>query len=336
MVPRTSHVLATVLVAAVAAVTGAPGSASADDTPRPVFHLVDPRINESSGLALAGGRLVTTNDSGSGPVLYVLDQWSGRTISTTTYDADVVDVEALAPAGGTAVWVGDIGDNLGRRDRIEVYRVPVVRGTRAVHALRYSLAYPDGPRDAETLLVSPRTGRLYVVSKALLGGTVYAAPRRLRTNRVNRLTPVGRVPGFLTDGTFLPDGRHVLLRGYSSAAVFTFPGLERVASVPLPAQPQGEAVALAPDGTAWITSEGVGSAVYRIEVPDPTGGTAPEASATPTRTPRPPAEAGAASDPGSFGTSRVWNVGVVTGALGLLAALGGLVLVRLRRRTGSG
>ena len=58
-------------------------------------------------------------------------------------------------------------------------RVPVGRGDTDVDAPSYELVFPEGPRDAESLLADPATGRLYVVSKGVFGGAVYAAPGRL-------------------------------------------------------------------------------------------------------------------------------------------------------------
>ena len=64
------------------------------------------------------------NDSGAGPLLYAVDPATGETTGVTAYTSDdVVDVEALAPAGRGDVWVGDIGDNFGRRPSVSVYRV---------------------------------------------------------------------------------------------------------------------------------------------------------------------------------------------------------------------
>jgi hypothetical protein len=97
---------------------------------RVVFSFVDPAITESSGLVDLGSIMVTTNDSGGDPLVFVIDPRSGRTVGRTTFTDAVTDVEALAPAGGHAVWVGDIGDNDEQRASVQVYRVPVARGDR--------------------------------------------------------------------------------------------------------------------------------------------------------------------------------------------------------------
>ena len=238
------------------------------DHARTLFHFQDPRITESSGLVdLGDGLMATINDSGDGPYVYVVDR-SGRTVGFTDYGGDAVDVESMAPIDAGHVWVGDTGGNTRPRSSVQVYRVPVGRGRRTVHVRRYDLAYPDGDHDAETLLADPRTGRLYVVTKALLGGVVYAAPRHLRADRTNRLHPVAQVPGLLTDGAFLADGRHVLLRGYTSADVYTFPRIARVGpTFAVPPHRQGEGVSVGPHGRIRLSSEGEHTPVLQIDLP---------------------------------------------------------------------
>lgn len=238
------------------------------DHARTLFRFQDSRITESSGLVdLGHGLMATINDSGDGPYVYVVDQ-RGRTVGFTDYGGDAVDVESMAPIDAGHVWVGDTGGNNTPRSSVQVYRVPVGRGQRTVHVRGYELAYPDGDHDAETLLADPRTGRLYVVTKALFGGVVYAAPRHLAAGRANRLRPLVKVPGFLTDGTFLPDGREVLLRGYADAAIYTFPGFAPVGpSFALPRQRQGEGVSVGPHGRVRLSSEGEHAPVLQIQLP---------------------------------------------------------------------
>lgn len=232
-----------------------------------VTTFVDPEIVESSGLVVTAGRVVTTNDSGDEGRVFVVDPASGRTVGVTRWAEDPTDVEALAPAGPGHVWVGDIGDNLGRRDTIQVTRVPVSDSDQEVDEETIDLVLPGGGRDAEALLAHPRTGRLYVVTKGALAGEVLAAPGVLDDDAPNPLRPLGRAPGMVTDGAFFPDGRHVLVRTYSRAVVLAFPSFAPVASWKLPDQPQGEGVAVGPDGGIYLSSEGVGEPLLRVQVP---------------------------------------------------------------------
>jgi hypothetical protein len=232
----------------------------------PVLRFADPAIVESSGLVARGGLLQTVNDSGDQARVFTVDR-GGRTVGVTRWDGDPVDVEALAPGPPGRVWVGDVGDNTGERDIVTVTSVPVGRGEPSGPVQTYRLSYPGGGTDAETLLAHPRTGRLYVVTKGVLGGEVLAAPRDLDADTVNRMRPVGRVLALATDGAFLPDGRHVVLRDYTRAVVYTFPALEQVADVRLPRQRQGEAIAVDDDGRLLVSSEGLHAPVHAVDLP---------------------------------------------------------------------
>jgi len=230
------------------------------------FTFADPEIVESSGLTVVDGLFVTVNDSGDSGRVFTVDPVDGYTVGVTYWDGAPSDDEALAPAGDGSVWVGDIGDNLARRASIEVLKVPVGRSDRTVEPQRHELVYPDGPHDAETLLAQPQTGQLFVVSKEVFGGTVYAAPNPL-LDGPNVLTEVGDVLGVATDGAFFPDGKHIVLRDYTRAVVYSMPDLNPVGSFDLPAQQQGEGLTVDPQANVFISSEGQRSDVLRVRVP---------------------------------------------------------------------
>lgn len=234
--------------------------------PDEVFRFEDPAIVESSGLAVVDGRFVTVNDSGDSARVFSVDPTSGHTVGVSTWSSSAVDVEAVAPGAAGTVWVGDIGDNLTARSSVVVAGPVSISGSGGKFA-QYRLRYPGGPVDAETLLRDPITGRLYVVTKEVFGGRLLAVPTSPSATSVNRLTLVGDVLGLATDGAFFPDGRHVVLRNYASATVYEFPSLAQVASFKLPRQQQGEGIAVAPDGTVYVSSEGVRAAVLRVSLP---------------------------------------------------------------------
>jgi hypothetical protein len=102
----------------------------------------------------------------------------------------------------------------------------------------------------------------------------------LSRTRTNRLQAVGRVAELATDAAVMPGGRHLLVRGYGLAGVYTLPGLRRVAGFGLPRQRQGEGVSVGPGGRIRLSSEGVRSHVLQVALP--------AAVATRLRTPAPP------------------------------------------------
>ena len=232
-----------------------------------VFSFRDSDIIESSGLVVVDGLVVTTNDSGDTGRVFAVDPTDGRTVSTTTWEDDPTDVEALAPDGRHGVWIADIGDNSESRDTIQVAEVPVDARNATLEPQVYDLAYPDGPHNAETLMTNPTTGRLYIATKETLGGTLYAVPASLSPDRVNLLEPLGDVLPIATDGAFLPDGKHFVVRNYGVAAVYAFPSLEKVDQAQLPDQPQGEGLAVDTDGSLLLSSEGLHSQVLRVDLP---------------------------------------------------------------------
>lgn len=256
---------------AVCAVVAAPfllgAAAGSPGTDEPAFRFADPDIVESSGLAVVDGLVVTTNDSGDAGRVFGVDPRTGETAGVTSWSGEPLDVEALAPGGPGHVWVADIGDNARARASVEVLRVPVGRGDVDVEPATYELVYPDGAHDAEALLAHPLTGRLFVVTKGVFAGTVYAAPARLRPDRPNRLTPVAQAPGLVTDAAFLPGGGAVVMRTYTSAFVVGFPAWSPVTSWDLPDQEQGEGVGV-DGGELLISTEGVRSEVLRVPLPD--------------------------------------------------------------------
>ncbi len=231
------------------------------------FTFQDREIVESSGLVVQDGLVLTTNDSGDSGRVFAVDPADGRTVGMTRWDDEPTDVEALAPAGRGRVWVGDIGDNSASRDSVEVALVRVGRGEITGAEETYDLVYPQGPQNAETLLAHPVTGRLYVATKNVFGGTLLAAPKTLSDDGPNRLQPVGDALAIATDGAFFPDGKHLILRNYSQATVYTFPELEQVASFRLPRQDQGEGIAVVDDDTVLVSTEGQGTDVLRVRLP---------------------------------------------------------------------
>ncbi len=228
-----------------------------------VTRFADPAIVESSGLVATGGRFVTVNDSGDSARIFVVDARTGRTVREVVWGSEAVDVEALAPAAGGAVWVADIGDNTASRTSVRLAHVALDGSA----VTSYDVRYPGGPADAETLLRHPGTDQLFVVTKSVFGGRVLAAPTELRAARVTVLRDVGDVAGLVTDGAFFPDGRHLVVRNYTRAFVYAFPTFDLVAAFDLPEQEQGEGLAVVAADTLVLSSEGVGAPLLRVRVP---------------------------------------------------------------------
>ncbi|WP_238334604.1 esterase-like activity of phytase family protein [Kribbella amoyensis] len=273
---------------ATAAVTGV----AADPTPaapKKLFTIRDQRVDESSGLAKSQkyeGIWWTVNDSGDSARVFGINA-SGKVKAVLEFKAPVKDVEAISVDRDGTIYIADIGDNRSTRDTIEVYTIPEpdeLTDQSSVKYRRYDFAYPDGAHDAETLLVEPETRRLYFVTKVSRGkGGIYAAPEESSREGTNDLTKIAEAPSGITDGTFLPDGKQVVLRTYVDIATVAWgekPNVVARAAAPLA---QGESVAVGPTGSksVLVGSEGQNSAVYQMPVPARKPAAQPSATPTP-------------------------------------------------------
>lgn len=278
---------------AVGAALCGPGVAAADQV---AFTIDDERITESSGLVLNAERTGywTVNDSGDSGVVYALDR-RGRVTGELRYRAEPRDVEAVAMAGNR-LYVADIGDNQRNRDYVTVYFFDDPRATNETVTYRaYDFAYPDGPHDAETLLVD-NAGRLYLVTKGGRGA-IYAAPGVPSRQAVNRLVKVGDAPAYVTDGVFLPEDDRIALRTYVSVLMLDAISYRVVARAAAPPQPQGESIALTRDRRGLLLgTEGRPSTTYQIVIPTELA-KVPKAASTPPSTA--PSLAPASTSPGS-------------------------------------
>jgi hypothetical protein len=264
-------------------------------------RLDDDRIDESSGLAVSTwdpARLWTHNDSGDRARMFALGPPTGGRCPTigvlNLAGIDAFDAEDLAPGPGHSLWLADIGDNIGQRARIVLDRVEepqTIAGDQSVPAQRYRLAYPDGPHNAEALLVSPRSGEIVIVTKGSSSKPlVYAAPAGLADQPapagVTRLRGLGELNApeagglfeAISGGAVSPDGRLIVLRTYLDAYVYSAPDGNVAAALlrpprrfPLPSQPQGESVAFTPDGRSiLLSSEGTGTDILSLRRDDGT------------------------------------------------------------------
>jgi hypothetical protein len=315
--------------AALAAVAITPGtSRAADHGPGKLCTIKDPRIGESSGLAASRrhpGIVYTFNDSGGLPQVYALGS-DCRTKATLTFaGARNRDWEAMA-LGPDGIYVGDIGDNLdGAWPYITVYRVaePSRLRSRTLRATAYRIKYADGPRNAESMMIDPRTGRLYIASKGF-GDALYEGPKKLRTGRFNVMHKVAGAPFYATDGAFSPDGGTFVIRGYWGAEIYRAPG-KKITDVSIPAQKQGEGITFSADGRSLLlSSEGTGQPLWQVPVP---------ASALP---PKPTAKApsGTSGNAHAGGSTSGSTMKWVT-KLALVAAGIALIAAVFARRRGS-
>ncbi|MEU6847598.1 WD40 repeat domain-containing protein [Streptomyces sp. NPDC046716] len=259
---------------------GATAPATADSSPSvgsSGFTIEDPRITESSGLAASRahpGVYWTHNDSSDGAYIFAIDGRTGKTLARVTLTGVGAprDVEAISIGPDGNIYVGDIGDNLGGKwDHVWIYKLPEPKKLvdQTVRATQYVVKYADGPRNAESMMVHPKTGRVYIIEKGEDGGGLYEGPATLDSAATNTFRRVGDIDLWATDAAFSPDGKQLAVRGYFGGISYSWNDgkPKRQGQLHVPLQPQGESVTYTPDGrTLLYGSEGKNSSVEPVEV----------------------------------------------------------------------
>ena len=256
-------------------------------------------ITESSGIAASQcqpGVLWTHNDSGDNAFAFAMDE-KGKHLGTwlvaNAKNLDWEDMATYKDASGVCyLYFGDIGNNELERPDQRVYRVkePTVTPNAAASSRKSPLPtqpadiltfkYSDKPHNAETLLVQPKTGEIYVLTKRADGpsdvfkiapsfGSTSPIPAQL----VAEISLPTIPSGLLTGGAISADGKQAVVCDYSAAYVFDLNGSanfddiwkQKPVQVDIGDRKQGEAVTFTPDGKAIIaTSEKINSPLIEV------------------------------------------------------------------------
>lgn len=242
---------------------------------RQIGVIEDGALLEISGIAVSRthrGVTWAVNDSGDGPIVYAVRE--GSTIATVTLDGVFpIDWEDLdigpGPDGSDHLFVGDVGDNLGFRPWLSIFRLrepdPSAESDIAATADELELVYPDAEgADTEAIAVDPLTGDILVVPKSRSAVGVYRARADTLDGRVS-MERIGTLDlnAEITAAAFSPSGDRLVLRGYKT--IWAWPRDTVDLSVVLATTPceitpaterQGEAITIRPDNAIVTISEG--------------------------------------------------------------------------------
>ena len=272
------------------------------EKPQVVGKIESGEITESSGIAASKCQenvFWTHNDSGDNAFIFALNQ-KGKKLGTWKVSGaknkDWEDIATFQDAknGKCLLYIGDIGNNERLKSEMTIYRVaePTISDadkdsskknpSQTENAEAIKFVYPEMRHDAETLLVHPNSGDIYILSKRLSGASgVYKLAADFSLEKTNTLKKIAdfsvpAVPnGFLTGGDISPDGKRVVVCDYFSAYEIVLPKnaksfdeiwTEKLLIVELGERNQGEAVAYSADGKSiFATSEKKNSPIIQVK-----------------------------------------------------------------------
>ncbi len=123
-------------------------------------------IKETSGLTLVNNELYTINDSGNEPILYTLNKKTGLVEKRFKMPFQNVDWEIVSSDSEGNLYIGDVGNNSGKRKDLTIYKLAEDK----VNAEAFSLKYKDQPTeplhqnhdyDLEAMIVQNKTAHLF-------------------------------------------------------------------------------------------------------------------------------------------------------------------------------
>lgn len=235
-------------------------------------------INEASGIAASRENsdvLWTHNDSGDSARVFAMNTEGTHLGIYYLSGASATDWEDMAIGPGPTegidyLYIGDIGDNSAVRSSIKIYRVPeptvdenqspVNVNLTGVESI--TLQYPDGARDAETLMIDSVTKDIYIISKREIYSRVYLATYPQSTSSTITMEYKGQLPwGWAVGGDVSTDGSLVIVRRNANASIWRrddgvnlweiFTDTECPVSIIW--EPQGEAICFDTDGCGYYT-----------------------------------------------------------------------------------
>lgn len=255
-------------------------------------------LSEISGLFISKDNLIfVQNDSGDTSRFFAIDA-KGNLVSKLYFKGDpsnkhfgVTDCEDIAGGPGPVknknyIYLGDVGDNVGKRPYVTVYRFlepNKLFNTMHIEGEAVQLKYPNGPQDAETLMVDPILKELIIISKRQDTVGIYSSALFFRNRDTVTMKKQGSLflPGrglakYIVSGDISRDGRQIILKTYTNVYYWLRNGKEPISQtlrrmpkkLPYVLEPQGEAIGFTPDGKAYYCiSEGKNSVIYRYNVP---------------------------------------------------------------------
>lgn len=232
----------------------------------------NPILEEISGLAFSQKHpnlIYVHTDSGGEAAVYLLDSLGKELGVMELEGVKNRDWEDIAvgpgPGGKPYVFVAEIGDNAGIHSEICIFRFPEPNSIVAKNSVKpevLRLTYPGGAIDAETLMVDPISGDLFIVSKRDDKNTLYRVPQsafskgKATLEKLHNLDFTSSVAGDISS-----DGSKILIKNYFAIYYWDRkPGesipqtlQETPKRLPYVPEPQGEAIGFNPDGSSFFT-----------------------------------------------------------------------------------
>ncbi|MEG3193012.1 hypothetical protein [Lysobacter sp. D1-1-M9] len=290
------------MAVALAVAAGCTRSSEEQPGARPSGLLLDPQMNEISGLAASRRHrdVLWMHDDGGNPERLFAVSDKGRRLATFGVEGivktDWEDIAAFELDGRDYLLIADTGDNGGLRHTLQLHVIEEpasLQNARLQPVWSIAFRWPDGARDCEAVAVDVARNQVLLVSKKRQPPQLFAVALRPAGTGLQTAVQLGELAGVpqmsepalqqapasgrydsqVTAADISPDGRTLAVMTYRY--LLLYPRADRedwgtaVSRAPqlseLPWLPQAEALGWSADGDAlYATGEFVPAPLYRI------------------------------------------------------------------------
>lgn len=239
-----------------------------------------PPLDEISGITASinnPGYYWVHNDSGNSPNLFMLDSLGNlvATYRVTSGNRDWEDIACVINPndGKSYIYIGDIGDNNAIRPNIKVIEIEEPKITNfdfsIINDLQHKrdifFKYPDGAKDAESLIIDPISMDLFVISKREGFSRVFTS-KYPYSKEIIELEHIATLPfNTATAGDISSDGKEIIVRNYIRVYYWLRLGREHLKyslqrnplCLPLISEPKGEAICFDYKNSGYYTTSEV-------------------------------------------------------------------------------
>ncbi len=236
----------------------------------PVIKPLSPLLKEISGIAdseVNAGHLFAHEDGGNPAHLYLFNH-EAQLVKTFYLDKvtnrDWEDMEAF----NKELFIADIGDNNSNYNNYTIYRFPepTLSNDTIKSIQQINFTYPDGPHDAEAMIIDPLQKDIIIITKRDTLSAFYRLPFPYTNTTLQKL---GSLPyNGVTAAAISHDGTEILIKTYDKVRYYNRPPGKSITDalassftqLPYVIEPQGESISFKKDGKGYFTLSETGFA----------------------------------------------------------------------------
>jgi len=247
-------------------------------------------LDEISGLVFGTSNpdIIWAVNDGRADEVYGMDR-NGNSVTVLDFkkelleqDTDIEDIATIRLNNLNYIVLADIGDNNENRETVNLYFVPELKfnGNPEMNVdesliSKVQFKYEDGSRDAECMFIDPTTNNIYLVTKRETKARMYELKSDLSFTKINTAdfilefefgNNVTENSTGVTAGDISKDGKHILIRDYTSVWYFSNDNNNLISNLQnsgkkvesytysFNKEPQGESIAWDSDNSGFYTA----------------------------------------------------------------------------------